>query len=260
MTVEIKEFHTSPWVLPNEMVMGWLKWTGDDHLEKIVINTDANVQFERIHGYSGSHKSVNGQMEIDPQGLEIPGYFGFVAYYRALPDTELDIAFNAALRVSAELTVKATSTTQIVRPLLHIAGLDSIKIDNSMSNPSISIKLVNSAEAEALDLDVTAEVISEPPGAIEIVIEKATSIFERAPIRLISMSNYLSRIKVKKPGKAKATIVFSYKDRADNSYKASLKEVEFVISAENIVIPIKNIVQGDADEVELQAAVPVISQ
>jgi hypothetical protein len=60
MQQAITEFHVSPWVLPKETMLGWVKWNLDENVNEVVISTQPNVVFKDIFSYNGEVSSAKG--------------------------------------------------------------------------------------------------------------------------------------------------------------------------------------------------------
>ena len=46
--MRILEKHISRWALPNEEILSWIKWDGSIDFDRIVIRSEADIDFKRI--------------------------------------------------------------------------------------------------------------------------------------------------------------------------------------------------------------------
>ena len=260
MSVVIQEFHTSPWVLPTEDIMGWLKWSEKEPVQEIIISSDPNIVFDELFNIVESISPTSREIKINVNKLEVQGFVGFTARYLTRPQTELDIEFTARLvDGSKKILANTKKATRIVRPIILVNATDSIIVkEGEKSRPQFRCQLINVSSAEALDVKPKFNVTSKPLRAIELVTENASSILESAPIRLLRLSKYISKINVRMPGTAKITLSFEYKDRLENTYETPVKELSIEIRANEIKeVPITNVLQGDAEPVEIPLATPI---
>ncbi len=251
----IQEFHVSPWVLPNESVMGWLKWSRETPASEILVTVPTDMMFDSFFNMKEILKTETNQIRIDVNNLESPGFFGFSAHCMNIPAYEIEMEITARLiGVHGEID-HATRKVSIVRPMILMTGTEEIKIHSEDSKPNITLKLINTSSAEALDLKPKIKVESSSRGIIEVITENASTVLERAPIRLLSVAKYVTGIKIRKQGRAKILLSFEYKDRVGNTYETKTNEIEILIETRNIKeIPITNICQGDGEPVEIPLA------
>jgi hypothetical protein len=129
--VAILESYISPQVLPNERIIGYVKWDPSAPIKTAVLKMEADVFLERILNIReevfSSYSALEGKLTIAKEDIQISGYAGFVALYRALPDGERQLRFTIDLVLEDDRLQTVVLTTNVVRPVLKsidpIAGL-----------------------------------------------------------------------------------------------------------------------------------------
>ena len=96
VTPTIKEFHASPWVLPNEPFLTWIKWT-DENIDTVTMSIDSDIVIHNFFNTEEHDCVKTNEIKIDVKKLEVPGFFGFEARYAKLPSYELDIEITEKL-------------------------------------------------------------------------------------------------------------------------------------------------------------------
>src|SRR3989304_4901709 len=101
----ITESYISPRVLPKEQILSWVKWDPSLEYDKIVIKAEPDLVFERILNVDievfeqtelieyGLVELKNGIIEINKKTIQIPGFIGFRALYKLVPEDEMELSF-----------------------------------------------------------------------------------------------------------------------------------------------------------------------
>ena len=113
----ITEFHASPWVLPNENIVSWLKWNDDSNVKKIIIKADAELVFHEFFNID-MEKRQTKEIEVIVDELETPGFFGFSAFYNKVPSYELEIELTAKLFSDTKIIQTVKKKIRITRPII----------------------------------------------------------------------------------------------------------------------------------------------
>ena len=112
---------SSAMALPGEPIYGWIKWDKELAPRRITFKYDSCLEIVKLPNSDTDGISLpqaNGEITLYQKRLEIPGFFGFIASYKGLPEREKTIDFAAEFDFGSESeTLK--SSTRIVRPVLE---------------------------------------------------------------------------------------------------------------------------------------------
>lgn len=246
------EKHISPWVLPKEQIVGFVKWRPEMEISEVSIRAPENIRIVRLFDVDenlfAEYPPDSLRFTISQARLQIPGFVGFEAFYETIPDGELDLTFQIDLTFRHLERQTINLATDVIRPVVS-SSQQTLEIFSSPERPDpkgIQIALTNKGKAEILEesLEPFIEIMQGKELKIQV-----SSFEDRYGIgdKLFVKSNKRTSAKIMISGKGYGMIRlgFNYSDRLGNRYKSSLLDVLVTVKERKAVeIPIGNTVMG----------------
>ncbi len=138
--IEIKEQYLTPQVLPGEQASGWIKWKKGIEFEKLILKIEADVEIFRLFNVDEEifigKDDWNGEIEIPKSMIQIDGFFGFTAYYSAIPESERDLSYEIDIVNNNSIQTITLSNTVTLSNLIF--DLYSFSFWNTIKNRSLN--------------------------------------------------------------------------------------------------------------------------
>jgi hypothetical protein len=134
----VVEQYISPWILPNEQILGWVKWDPKIEIARLEIRSEADILFLRIMNVAErvlDQELSKGIILIDKKDMEIPGYVGFEAVYTKIPSSERDLRFVIKFIQPTKETNQLELLTKLIRPNIAIEDVSTTEIESTALNP-----------------------------------------------------------------------------------------------------------------------------
>ena len=233
--------------LPGEPIFSWIKWDEELVPKSITLKHDPDLEIQRmLNGGMGDRRACRDQITLVQKQLHIPGYFGFIASYKKLPEEEKTIDFVAEFDFGTG-TKTLEYSTRIIRPILEFEqteyALNSAGI--SKAPPPIDCKLNNKGVGIAEGITPFFKVENTSGMRIEMrtVVEEIT---DESLVFVESNEIRVPKLIIRGKGHGLVSIGFEYKDVMGNSYKSPLATLSIHIGEEqSLQIPItENISPG----------------
>ena len=226
-TLSIEDEHVSPIALPNETLLGWVKWNDDADIDRVIIKCESDVEIKSLINVNSSIAVNNPTVEIPADMLTAGGFVGFAAIYSAIPDSKRQISFQVDL-VKGEKVKTITLSSYITKPEIIFATHDDIVIDNSTPQSNISFDLFIGEETPALDPKLSISIIGKNLQLTENNIVE--SIEENV---LYEQPSVTRDITVKGKGTGFMVVSIDYSDVIGNVYHEVLQNIPFVVKNTN---------------------------
>lgn len=264
-SIEILDSYLSPIVLPREVAFGWVKWNLQFVPEKIELEAPKAFRFIRFLNVRVPADAEKRLMEKTTSSFAVMknellsnGFLGFEAMYDSLPesDTPVDVRIGFAGE-TLDLHQSITISTRIVRPLLEIKMSPRNLTIDGREGLDMEVKTQNLSVAEALEVRSDLVTKSVPDNILEIIRGRPTILLVN-PATNIQISDYPSKIVIKKAGIATLRFILRYKDRVGNSYVSESQEVRLQSARpRQSEVEIKNVVKGETTSVLIPAQLAI---
>lgn len=246
----ILEQHISRWALPNEEIISWIKWDASADFDQIIIQSEADIEFERILNVDESVLNqegiVQGKVVIDRNMLQIPGFMGFTSAYKLVPESERQIRFEVDFIKNKRRLEKISLKTSVIRPVIAIESEPGIDVSESMpSIPPATFRLSNKGRAPATDLTPFIEIINADAMTIAIKHTKEKIPHTSDTPFVHASEQMVPKFALKGSGNALFSIGFKFKDAIGNEYTSEL--VRLTVNKpgrKKVEVPIESILKG----------------
>lgn len=248
--MDILERHISRWALPNEEILSWIKWDPSVDFDRVVIRSEADIEFTRILNVDVSvveqERVIKGEVVIDRNMLQIPGFVGFTSAYRPVPESERQICFEVAFVKSEKCVETVSLNTSVIRPVIEIEAEQGIDVSSTVSPvPPATFKLSNKGKARATDLAPFIEFADT--GAMTVTIEHTKEKISYDPDTPFAPASeqMVPKFALKGSGNAMLALGFKFKDAIGNDY--TTKTVKIPVTKpkkRKAEVPIESILSG----------------
>ena len=248
--MDILEQHISRWVLPNEEILSWIKWGPSVDFDQVVIRSKADIEFTRILNVDvsvfGQEGVAKGEVIIDRDMLQIPGFVGFTSAYRPVPESERQICFEVAFVKSGKCVETVSLNTSVIRPVIEIEMERGIDVSGTVSPvPPATFKLLNKGKARAMDLAPFIE--PTDTGSMTITIEHTKEKIPYDPDTPFApaLEQVVPKFALTGSGNTLLALGFKFKDVIGNDYTTETVTIPVTKPKKrNAEVPIESILSG----------------
>jgi hypothetical protein len=254
----ILERYISPWVLPKEKIIGWVKWQPHVKFNHLIIRTEADVELYRLLNVNervfNTHQPSSGLFKITSDNIQVKGFVGFEACYNAIPESERELGFVIEFVFDDQRREEVELVTEVIRPIISIKQATR-EIASTKEKPSpevINILLENVGRGDGRDLSSYIETVKGKD--LQIRIEPFEEPYDLEQ-RLFVKSNKMvgSKIIINGVGYGMIQLGFEYKDRIGNHYKTPVTEIIVNIEeGKRIEVPIRSGIKGAESVLSLE--------
>ena len=256
----ITESYISPRALPNEQILGWIKWNTKFSFDKILIKHDPDMLFQRIMHVEESVfekgkilddgiQFENGIVEINKDIIQIPGFMGFRAIYTPKPEDEKELSFLVEFILNDDLVDSIELTTTLVRPKLVIteapsAGIVVNKFVPVLPSLSFTLKNLGHSEVDKIApfLDVQSCETKKMKIEVKYSQQKDTS---EDHVFVLTTTRNIPKIIISGSGMGMINMGFEYYDKMNNKYETELVNIPLDIpEKENLEIPVSSTISN----------------
>ena len=227
----ISEKYISPWVLPKEQIIGWVKWQPSIRLDHIIIRTEKDVLITRALNVNyrilATYKPTDNLLRIGGEGLQIKGFVGFEAVYEVIPNEERSLKFVVEIVSEEQGKESVELITTIIRPIINIKQISNneILITKERIPTALSVLLENKGKGDVKDPSpyIDVKVAGQNLQVKKEIFEEPHSLEERLFVK--ERKKHVVRIAISGVGLGVIRLGFEYKDRMKNKYKTHLTDV-----------------------------------
>lgn len=226
--LNILDSYISEWVLPGDPIVSWLKWTENTEFNNIVLKFEADVF---IHIMLNVDEKVleqdmkSGKITIPKEYLQLPGFFGFHAFYTSIPPSERNVEFIIDFMENDEVIHTERKSTLIIRPRLQmeVSPSDIMITDNiAPAIDQIQCKLINTGSAGIKSINnINLTHFSTPD--LKVVIQRKTTDTNRYDKS--SPNESFDSLSLNGKGHAIIKISAEYTDYKGNIYRDYIGEI-----------------------------------
>jgi len=241
--VEIKEQYLTPLVLSGEQASGWIKWKKGIEFEKLVLKFEADITIFRLFNvdediFKGM-KDWKGEVEIPKSMIQIDGFFGFTAFYNAIPESERQVSYSInIIKNNSNQTITLTNT--VTRPIFEVekSTPEQFLISNISPPPEpLSISLKSKGPATIHDLSFFVDFITSDQ--LKVTIMKTRSKTSEVSFSVAPKVSHTININGK--GNGLMRIGVQYFDIRKTKYSDIVKEIPIIVEQKQIQsIPIEH--------------------
>src|SRR5258708_1588088 len=120
----VTDSYITPWALPKEGIVAYVKWDTDMPMPQVTIKTEADVWIHRILNVNDeswkTYDFTTGRFDVKKEHLQIKGFIGFEARYIAVPEAEKEVKFVLDFSFEGRPDERVELTTEIIRPILGL--------------------------------------------------------------------------------------------------------------------------------------------
>ena len=256
----ITESYISPRALPNELILGWVKWNTDISYDKILIKSDPDVDFQRILNVDeavfkqseitdSDVQFKNGTVEIEKDIVQVPGFVGFRVAYKLKPEDERELSFLIEFISNEKKIGSVELRTNLVRPKLTITEIPSegIVVDEFVPIlPSLSFTMKNTGHGEVQKLNPFLDVKSWETKDMRIEVKNSNERNTNEDhVFVVTTTRNIPKIIIHGSGMGMISMGFEYYDKLNNKYETELVSVPLSMpKKESLEIPISSTISN----------------
>ena len=253
--MRILEKHISRWALPNEEILSWIKWDGSIDFDRIVIRSEADIDFKRILNVDASvfdqEKITEGEVIIHRSMLQMQGFVGFTCVYTLLPESERHLGFEVDFMKDGKSLHIISLSTELIRPILVIEKeCDRIVIsDAGRMEPVSPVMFKLSSKGRAIVRNLTPFIEFTNTENMTIGIEYVKEKIAHAPDTpfVFASEQTIPKFVFRGSGDVLFAMVFKYNDAIGNEYVSSPISIPVSLPQKGEVkIPIESQLEGQS--------------
>lgn len=244
------EKYVSPWVIPGEKILGYIKWRPDLEVKEIRIDLPEHTLVPRVLDVDSSvFKDITPKFKsfsINRNQLQVEGFVGFEAHYSTVPDKEIRITFDITAVLEDLSEMKVALTTEVIRPLLSPVT-SSAEIFSTIESPeprALEIALVNKGRGDVLEDSLKPYIQIIKGRDLKIQIQSQEEKFKVGERLFVKKNTYMSsKILVSGKGYGAIRLGFKYLDRLGNNYVTEFLDVIITVAEKRTLeVPLENTV------------------
>jgi len=228
----VVEKYISPWVIPGEKILGYVKWNPGCELKRAEIRAPENTDVRRIlnvgAGVFANHAAGSPSYVITKDQIQVEGFMGFEAVYMRLPETEVKATFEVTIVFEDMRKEQVALTAEVIRPLLTSIK-PSVEILSSRESPkpgAIMVGIVNAGKGDVLEGSLKPFIETIQGKELKIQIETHEEKYGIGDTLFVEDNQRSSsKIVINGRGYGMIRLGFSYSDRLGNVYKNGLLDV-----------------------------------
>lgn len=257
----ILEDYISPRVLPKEQIFSWIKWDPELDYDKIIIKSEPDIDYQRILNVDEKVfdqakvkefdvvEFKDGTVVIEKNIVQIPGFVGFKAVYKLIPEDEKKLSFLIEFYHKDKQIGRTELVTDLVRPKLVFTDEPTTGIILDQYNPIIqplAFTLQNKGKGMVEELipfiDIQSWQVKSMSVTIQNIKEKDTN---TKPIFVETTIGNIPKIIIKGYGMGIIGMGFQYVDKLGNKYETRLANVPLKIpQKQTLEIPVTSDIEG----------------
>jgi hypothetical protein len=167
----------------------------------------------------------SGKITIPKEYLQLPGFFGFHAYYTNTPSSERNVEFVIEFMENDKIVYTERKSTNIIRPRvqLSLSPSDITIADNTASMiEQIQFKLINTGSAGIKEININFVSFSSTNLKVGILQEKVTDTYQYSRA---AQNKSFNSLNLKGKGHAIVKINAEYTDYKGNIYRDNIGEI-----------------------------------
>ena len=240
----ILEKHISKKALPRENIIAWIKWDPNLEPKKITLKLEADVFVTKILNVSeealkDEKQFELGEVSIDKEHIQIPGFFGFTCFYTTIPDKERTVNFTVEFDFD-NCVEKVEYSTKIIRPILQFEEPEhAVTVSPfTQSISPLNFKLKNIGSGRPIRLKPFSDILETPD--VKIKIETSTEKNKNENLIFVKTNEIqIPKIIIEGKGYGMISLGYEYEDTMGNSYKSQFANISFNIEEkQTIQVPI----------------------
>ena len=227
-----------------------MKWNREFKVANVSATSEEDVFFYNALNTNMKVWATNDpnsrRLDVEGNLLDVPGFFGFIAHFRTVPEEEQPVSFKVQIKFEDGYTEDVVLPTKIVRPILVFdEAPPEIYVESATSLPRPPpVVMVNRGSSEVLygSLKAVAKTTQGPNLSISSITSESEFLMDEQPFG--GARKYSSSISIKGIGYGAILVSFEYRDNMGNVYYTPI--IKILVSVKqraNLEVPMSGTVK-----------------